>query len=120
MDTFAVLLPIMHVGFSMLSIATYLARALLRLTKPEAANLVWLSDVSVISALFMFISGIMLAFVLRIPFTTTYVIFALLGLLVYTAMSVIAFKPFVGKGTAVLSWLLGLGAFSYVWSISNY
>lgn len=120
MNTILDTIPTFHTIIVMVSIGIFLLRGILVLTTSSLAQAGWLLSISALATLGIFISGVIMAFAIQMPFNSGYVMTSIVGLILFVGISVLAFKPHIGKGTSLLLWLLGLIVVAYTYQVSTH
>ncbi len=94
-------LPILHIVAVALITLLYLARSKALISNSKSATSKHMQSAFSFITLLLFFSGIIQAFLLKIPFNNSFVLIKIFGLLAFTGLSIAAFMPRRSKTTAL-------------------
>lgn len=102
-------IPILHIVAVLLLTLLYLARSMALICNKKNTYSKAAQNAASFITLMLFFSGIIQGFLLKIPFSSSFILIKIVGLLLITGLSVAAFMPRRKKTTA-----LAMMAFSFI------
>ena len=94
-------LPIIHIVAVLLLTFLYLARSMALICNSKKAYSKAMLNTSSFITLVLFFTGIIQALLLKIPFSNSFILIKIFGLLAFTGLSIAAFMPRRKKATAL-------------------
>lgn len=119
MDQLSIALPYLHIATILLLAGLFLLRTYYLVKNSKKAYTKKMISNSSLLTIIVFITGIVLAFILKMPFNNPYVLIKIFGLLAFTGLSVTAFMPRRRKNTALIMMVVTFIIFTYIMLVSS-
>ena len=119
MDYLIRILPYAHIVSVLLLMALYLLRTLFTICNSKKVIGKKLNSASSVITLVLFATGITYAYLLKIPFSNSFVLTKIIGMLAFVMFGVLAFMPGRKKPKALLLLLVAFIIFISLIIISN-
>ncbi len=108
-----------HSGIAYLVLLIYVVRGVMMLANSTKTNSRGVLAIASFAILILFGMGVYLSFMKHLSFSDGFVLTKIIGLLLFVAFGTVALKQGLSKPTAIVLWLLGLGAFVYTYLIAT-